>query len=117
MKYIRAQNGMVLSVSQLIPPAKGSRHDALSQSDIEVWRLNAITVDGQRHTYAVYTDMEHAISVFSNSMVSFIYGQATMILFGLGENEDPRMGEDPDGRGSVGWVDDGLDPRRPDVPA
>lgn len=90
MKYIRAQNGMVLSVSQLIPPTKGSRHDASTQSEIEIWRLNVITVDGQRHTYAVYTDMEHAIAVFSNEVVPFMWQNSHLLLFELGENADPH---------------------------
>jgi hypothetical protein len=88
MKYIRAQNGMVLSVSQLIPPSKGSRHEPLSGSEIEIWRLNVITVHGQRHTYAVYTDMEHAISVFSNEVLPFVYGDKDLLLFQYGENAD-----------------------------
>lgn len=90
MKYIRAQNGMVLSVSQLIPPAKGSRHDALAGTEIEIWRLNVITADGQRHTYAVYTEMEHAITVFSTRMMAFMYGRETLMLFELGENAEPH---------------------------
>jgi hypothetical protein len=93
MKYIRAQNGMVLSVSQLIPPAKGSRYDALSRTEIEIWRLNVVTADGQRQTYAVYTDMEHAIAVFSNRMVPFMYSDRTTILFAVGENADPYVDE------------------------
>jgi hypothetical protein len=105
MKYIRAQNGEVLSVSQLIPPSKGSRHDALSGSDIEVWRLNVITVDGQRHTYAVYTEMEHAIAVFSNRMVPFIYGKRVAILFDLGENADPHLGDRGTGTSAVIFAD------------
>jgi hypothetical protein len=89
MKYIRAQNGMVLSVSQLIPPAKGSRHDPLQGVEVEIWRLNVVTIDGQRHTYAVYTDMEHAINVFSNVMIPFTYSERRVaVLFALGENGD-----------------------------
>jgi hypothetical protein len=36
--------------------------------------------------------MEHAIAVFSNRMVPFVYGDHETILFALGENADPHIG-------------------------
>lgn len=76
MKYIRTQSGSVVSVSQLLLPGKGRLKDQ------EIWRLAAITMDSQRHTYAVYEDKNAAFESY-RFVVAFMRSSYSLLEFPL----------------------------------
>jgi len=84
MKYIKAMDGKVLSVSQLLLPAKGR-----DENDDPIWRLNLISVDGMRRLYASYDSEELAEAVYVYALGFIENGDHRLLLFG--ENGMPRL--------------------------
>jgi len=94
MKYVQAQNGQVMSISQLIPPHKGTIYDydpSVGHGvDKEYWRLNLITLNGKREMYASYHDQMTAMAVYAY-MVIFIRSEGHIIEFEHGADGLPAV--------------------------
>jgi len=101
MKYIRAQDGSVVSVSQLLLPRKGR------PGDKEIWRLSLITADGQRYRYAVYENMDVASEVYA-FVVAFMRSSYSLLDFPLTDSDEflPVVYEDR----NEGLIDSGDAP-------
>ena len=90
MKYIRAQNGEVLSISRLIPPqSRAIYHPSGLAKKSEHWVLRAVAVCGHDYTYATYDTAERAQSVFEY-MLAFLYSEHSLVIFELGDNGTPE---------------------------
>ena len=80
MKYIRAQDGRVFSISQLIPPMK--RQSARGGEVVEIWSLKVITIDGSRETYATFESLKEASECYK-VMCLFMADAQTLYTFRL----------------------------------
>jgi len=85
MKYIRAQNGKIYSVSQLMPPCRGR---VMGE---DLWRLSLVTLHGTEWVYATYSEEAIALDVY-RIVEAFITSRHAMITFGIGDNGLPNKG-------------------------
>lgn len=81
MKYIRAQDSRVFSVSQLEPPCK--------KEDEGPWYLSVITTDGEQHTYARYYNESSAWGAYDAVMFFMEKNDYSMLKFKVGESGFP----------------------------
>ena len=89
MKYIRAQNGEVASISRLIPPQSRAIYHPSGLAK-KSWVLRAVAVCGHDYTYATYDTAERAQSVFEY-MLAFLYSEHSLVIFELGDNGTPDV--------------------------
>jgi len=84
MKYIRGQDGMICSVSRLMPPC------VTHPGGEPIWILRLISADGYESVYATYNTEAVAIDVYKTVSV-FMTSRSATIRFGLGANGLPDV--------------------------
>lgn len=108
MKYIRTQDGRVLSVSHLEPPVKEPDNDAGS------WCLIVTGVDGKKDVYATYVNGKNAWLAYETVLI-FMETSDCLLKFGVGESGFPEGWEEVHNHHTLGkeWQDLAEKTKRP----